>query len=73
MTPSEFVEYLWSQVQQCGEQKRYAALLGVSTAYLNDVLNGSREPGKKILDGAGFERVVSYRWKDANGADHGTN
>jgi transcriptional regulator with XRE-family HTH domain len=64
MTPSEFVAYLRSQVQQCGEQKKYAALLGISPAYLNDVLNGSREPGRKILDGAGFERVVSYKRKD---------
>ncbi len=69
MTLSEFVVYLWDQVEQCGEQKKYAARIGVSQAYLNDVLNGSREPGRKILDGAGFERVISYKRKDEDGTD----
>jgi lambda repressor-like predicted transcriptional regulator len=37
--------------------------LGVSPAYLSDVLNGNREPGPKIIDALGLERVVTYRKK----------
>ena len=43
----------------------FADELGVSPAYLSDVLNGNREPGPKILDALGIERVVSYRQKRA--------
>lgn len=64
MTLDKFVEYLHRQAAKCGTKKEYAYQIGVTPQYLNDVLNGSREPGKKILDGAGFERVVSYRRKE---------
>lgn len=40
--------------------------LEVSPAYLSDVLNGNREPGPKILDALGIERVVSYRQRKAS-------
>lgn len=39
--------------------------LEVSSAYLSDVMNGNREPGPKILDALGLERVVTYRTKRA--------
>ena len=42
-------------------QKDVARDLGVSAAYLNDYLQGRREPGEKLLCGLGFERVVMYR------------
>ena len=63
MTHDEFIVHLRQQAEVYG-QRRYAALLGVSPAYINNVLQGSREPGKKILDGAGFERVITYKRKD---------
>jgi transcriptional regulator with XRE-family HTH domain len=42
-----------------------AADLGVSSQYLSDVLHGRREPGPKILNALGLERVVTYRKKKA--------
>jgi len=72
MTPQEFVAHLRQQAEVHG-QRRYAALLGVSPAYINNVINGAKEPGKKILDGAGFERVVTYKRKDQHGTDNRTN
>ncbi len=63
MSREEFIAYLHRQIKRLGEQKRYAEAIGVSPAYLNDVLNG-KAPGKKILDGAGFERVITYQRKD---------
>jgi transcriptional regulator with XRE-family HTH domain len=43
--------------------KELAAELGISTAYLCDVLQGRREPGEKILEPMGWERAVEYREK----------
>jgi len=48
-------------------QTAVAAELGVSSAYLSDVLNGRKEPGAGILEPLGVERVVTYRRK-LNGA-----
>lgn len=44
-------------------QRLAAKQLGVSQQYLNDVLRLRKEPGAKILDALGLERVVTYRWK----------
>lgn len=42
-------------------QAECAAHFGISAAYLNDVLCCRREPGKKLLDALGLERVTYYR------------
>lgn len=47
-----------------GQAKLYAKHIGVSPQYLNDVLRGRREPGKKILRALGLEKVVLYRATD---------
>lgn len=44
-------------------QAQWAREHGISPGYVNDVLNGRREPGKAILEALGLERVVSYREK----------
>lgn len=44
-----------------GQAKLYAKHIGVSPQYLNDVLRGRREPGKKILKALGLEKVILYR------------
>ncbi len=46
-----------------GSQHELANTLGVSPAYLSDVLKGKREPGQSILSPIGYERVVIYRRK----------
>ena len=45
-------------------QAAWARAHKVSAAYVNDVLNGRRDPGPKILDAIGFEKVVTYRPKE---------
>ena len=47
-------------------QKDVAADLGVSAAYLNDYLHFRREPGAKLLDGLGLQRVTLYRRLPSN-------
>ena len=63
MTLNEFIEYLRQRIAEHGTQEQYASALGVSGAYLSDVLRGNREPGQKLLDAVGFERVATYRVK----------
>ena len=43
-----------------GGQSSFAKAHGISTAYVNDILQGRRLPGKKILDALGFEKQVFY-------------
>ena len=43
--------------------KALAAEMQCSAAYLSDVLNGRRDPGPKILEYLGLERVLVRRSK----------
>lgn len=58
------VEYVRRQLErQCtalGSQKRFSAIHKVSIPYVNDVLNGRREPGEKILKALKMKRVIGY-------------
>lgn len=60
MTPGEFLDHLSWLVSLAGSQKAFAERHDISEQYLCDVLKGRREPGKKILDAVGFQRVVIY-------------
>ena len=52
------------EVQRCGSQKAFAHAHNLSEQYLSEVLRGSRQPGQKILDAMGYERVVWYQRRD---------
>ena len=58
------VEYVRRQLErQCtalGSQKRFSTIHKVSIPYVNDVLNGRREPGEKILKALKMKRVIGY-------------
>ena len=43
------------------EQKQIADELGISPQYLNDMLQGRREAGPKVLKALGLVEVVTYR------------
>ena len=61
MTHAELLDYLRERAgQERGGKAALAKELGISRQYLNDVLSGYREPGKKVLDALGLERVVTY-------------
>lgn len=47
-----------------GSQKAFAKRVGISEQYLSDILKGRREPGAKLLNYFGLERVVGYRRAD---------
>lgn len=62
MTADDVRRMLASSCEMVG-QKQLAADIGISAAYLNDVLHGRREPGESICNGLGIERVVTYKYK----------
>ena len=50
-----------------GSQEVFARHSGISTAYVSDFLAGKRDPGDKMLEALGYERVVKYRRKECLG------
>lgn len=59
----DVVAILAGEVERAGSQTAWAKSHAVSLPYVNDVLQGRREPGAKILDALGLVRVVTYRRK----------
>ena len=61
ITVDEVRRRLQQQVDLNGSQTATAQRLGVSLAYLNDVIRGKREPGEKLLTPIGIHKVVIYQ------------
>jgi hypothetical protein len=55
------VAALQTAIHAAGSQKAFAQQHAISEQYITDVLHGRREPGQKILDALGYEKVVLYR------------
>ncbi|HEY9611232.1 hypothetical protein [Allocoleopsis sp.] len=70
MNKDELISYIQSVIgsRYAGLQAAFAQDNDLSAAYVNDVLRGRREPGKKILDAVGVERITVYRLKLRDGA-----
>ena len=51
-------------IQRAGSQRAAARSLGVSAAYLNDVLRGRRAVSARLARALGLERVTVYRVKE---------
>lgn len=52
-------------VAQCESQRGAANFIGVSDAYLSDMLKGHRGIGPKVLEKLGLARVVVHQKKGA--------
>ena len=61
METSGVITLLRRLSEKYGSQSAAATYLGVSDAYLSDVLAGKREPGGKILTGLGLVRSGTTR------------
>ena len=59
-TPEALIDRLRRVIAEAGSQDAAAKQLGISGAYLCDVMKRRREPGKKLLDGLGYRRIVVY-------------
>ncbi len=60
------IELIRLAITVAGNQRKLAHQWDVSPSYITDLLGGMRDPGPKILDALGYERVVLYRKKEAN-------
>lgn len=60
MNLDEFIKDINAKIAEEGSQKAYAGKLGISQAYLTDVLKKRRTPGEKFLKAAGYKKIVSY-------------
>lgn len=60
MDQSGFIEYLRRYIDERGTQQDFAESIGVTPAYVSDILRGQRKPGKKLLDAMGFKRIEMY-------------
>ena len=60
MTRDELVQLLQHKIQQAGTQTAVAKELGITPAYLGDVLRGKREPGPSVLNALGLRSVITY-------------
>jgi transcriptional regulator with XRE-family HTH domain len=60
MTKQQLIKGLYKLIDKFGTQKELANKLQVTPAYLNDVLNGRREPNKEFLAQLHLKKVVRY-------------
>lgn len=51
------------KVKAVPTQAAFAKENNISAQYVNDVIQGHRDPGPVVLDALGLEKVVSYRRK----------
>jgi DNA-binding transcriptional regulator YdaS (Cro superfamily) len=62
MTLDAVYQLIEREAAKAGSQTNLAHRIGVSPAYLHDVLKGRREPGPAILTPLGLEKApTSYR------------
>lgn len=54
----EVLAALRQAVDQAGSQRTYATSIGISQAYLADVLQGRRSAGDKILGAMGLRKIT---------------
>lgn len=60
LSEEEFLNLIRGDVETQGSQRALAASLGVSEAYLSDVLRGRRSAGNKILSRYRLRAVTNY-------------
>lgn len=69
MNREQIVEKLYAMVEKVGSQAAVARELGVSPAYLNDILQGHRRPGKLILGALKLEAKTIYKPKEKSSVE----
>lgn len=58
LSNDEVLQALRDAVSAAGSQRTYATRIGVSQAYLGDVLHGRRHPSERVLSALGLRRIV---------------
>lgn len=66
----DVIRRLRAAVDQAGGQRAFARAVGVTAAYVNDMLRGRRSVGVKVLDALGIERIVTHHVEYREKMDH---
>ncbi len=66
ITHDELIELIRAAAKGAGSQRALARQWDVTPSYITDLLYGLRDPGPKILEALGYERLVFYQKKPAN-------
>jgi len=61
MTAEDVRNLIRQECAAAGSARAWAVKIGISGAYVSDVLAGKREPGDSILAPLGLERIVTYQ------------
>ena len=61
MTDEDVRELLRLRLRRAGSQTKFAKEHQLTQGYLSEVLSGKRNPGPRICEVLGIERVVTYR------------
>lgn len=64
LTQDDVIFLLRKRIAEVGNQKIYAERIGASSTYVSDVLKKKREPGEKILEALGLEKITVYIMKE---------
>ena len=64
LTLSEVITLLATRCKEHGSQRAFAEMHDVSAQYVTDVLRKHREPGERILDALGLQKVIVYTEKE---------
>lgn len=60
ITQTDLRAILKTRAEKEGSERKLAEKLGVSYAYMNDLIRGKRRPGEKILSAIGFREERVY-------------
>ena len=63
MNKKELDTFIKGVAAQYKSQREFAKVIGLSPAYVGDVLLGRREPSERFLGAIGVEKVVRYELK----------
>jgi plasmid maintenance system antidote protein VapI len=61
VTQDELKGTIEQMVKQWGSQRKVADHLGISAAFLSDIINGNRPISNKVAQKLGYSKVVKYR------------
>jgi plasmid maintenance system antidote protein VapI len=60
ITQEEIVNIIEEMVRTWGSQKAVADHLGISNAYMSDILAGARKVSNQVAGKLGYKRIVKY-------------
>lgn len=61
VTQAEILDTIRQMVSKWGSQKAVADHLGISNAYMSDILNGNRDISTAVARRLGYTKVVKYK------------